>query len=270
MKVIGLLTAWASEDWIVPCVRNAMTYVDELRVCVAYHHPDMADMEDDTEKLVRGLTAGYSNVRVYGGMCNNDYNTMPDVAKCRILNAMLRGHTVGDVAMICDVDEFYDEAGAKEIREFAESDHDMGVVQARYFAVDYKHCVINTDMPRLFRIVPGFSFSPTQRPNPTPKSPHTLQNLMFHYSLFTNPELRRRYWRYSPIGNPAKQKMKQDWFDQIYLKWDLNDEERMMTENERLTGNHGFWLQNDMVEKEGGGLLIYDGPHPLGILQKGM
>ena len=270
MRIVGFLTAWGCQDWIQPCISNSLKIVDELYVCVSSHHPDFLDLEDKTQYFVEENFPKRERIKVIKHPNNTDSRIMPDWYKCEILNRMIKEAKLeeNDVIMIIDADELYSDKHIEDIRFCSKYGFfDSVVIQARYFCIDLDHYVINEDMERIFRYKKGSDFSPTQRFNPKPLNRLVLDDYMFHYTMLLNPEMKRRYWKYSPVNNPKISKMKIDWLDKIYMKWELGSDEFWKNENQKITGHNGFWIKNDMVENNGG-LFIYDNEHPENIREK--
>ena len=261
-KVVGFLCAWASEDWVGPCIKNALRYVDDLWVVVSYHHPDMQDLEDKTAWIVAEAAKEYPQVHISDGWKNDNPNVEPDVFKCSILNHMAKRTSTGDTIVICDVDEFYGIKGIQAIKDFHQSNYDAACVRGRYYCINGQLCVVNPRMERIFKKPSGFRFIPTQQLKPKPKNPAPARITMHHYSMLLHPELKRRYWRHSPIGDKLMQQIKLDWLDRIYMNWDVKNEAFWKDENRRVTGHSGFWINDGMTEKKGGGLIPHEGAHP--------
>lgn len=265
-RLIGLCSAWCAEDWIVPFLQNSLEYLDELLIHVNYFHPDFKRLEDNTSKVVSEFAKTEKKIRILEAGANNDPSVPPDVFRCKILNRMIQNFRpgTGDVLVISDVDELYDKEGMNEIHTFLNSSYDLGIVHGLYFCVNMDWFVENTDMWRFFRFVPGFYFVPAQNPRPIPKVRYTFKSKMFHYSMLINPEMKRVYWRHSPVGDRIVQDRKLRWHEEIYMKWDPIHEEIGLAKNRSLTGSKGFWLtdKDTVVEKKGGGLSMFSGKHP--------
>ena len=268
MRIVGFLTAWNCQDWIQPCIFNVLKIVDELYVCVSAHHPDFIDLQDGTELKVNCFSTAKVNIIKHSN--NTDPKIMPDWKKCEILNRMIQEAKLddNDVIMIIDADEFYSDEHIKEIKDFCKTEFDSGIIRSRYFCIDLDHYIRNEDMERIFKYKKGSYFTPTQRFNPRPRKSIQLQNLMFHYTFLLNPEMKRRYWKYSPVNDPITSRLKIDWLNKIYMKWDLEDEEKWKQENYKQTGHYGFWYKNNDMVENNGSFFIYKEGHPENLKEK--
>jgi hypothetical protein len=253
MKLVGMMCAWSSEMWIGACIENVIDHLDLLLINVSPHHKDFVDLEDRTEEIVKEYSKIYKRIVLVDS--NNDLNDWPDHNKCRILNNFLEYTEPNDVVMIIDADEFYCQESWKEIDHFVKHNdyHNVGVMPAKYFCVDFWHYCINPEMERLFRTDEGFKFTPTQRPN-FKQVPYKFNNQMFHYTMLLNPEMKRRYWKYSPIGNPKVSESKVKWLNEIYLKYEVDNPVPYLVKNKQITGKQRFWCGPDMIECPTNGL----------------
>jgi hypothetical protein len=260
------MTAWTSAEWLKLTIPNALHYLDELRVCIAPHAPRFADLQDDSQEVAKSFEG--DTVLIHNTEWPTDTNTIPDVTKCRILNELIGMKDVndGDVLVIVDADECYDEEGQALLKAFAEQDEcPVGLVKGMYFCINLHWYFINPEMMRLFRYEKGFKYIPTQKPvfpsvGSNPCYTHTGAT-MYHYSMLQDAELRKRYWEISPPHDKVTQRRKRIWLDMVYSRWDVTDQRASAMRNKQQTGRRGFWHTDDM-EEDGEGLFRFTGRHP--------
>lgn len=264
MRLIALMTAWACRDWVEKAVFNAISYADELWVCVAPHSSEFVDMEDGTVDVL-------DSYKTYSGIHFHETGAPESIAdntKCRILNEMMRKAKPepGDVLMVVDADEFYLNGDMDTLMEFAKTDFDVGMVRGYYFCINLNWFFINESMMRMFKYRPGFQYVPTQKPNYNATYTDTGVT-MLHYTMLQSLEMKRRYWSMSPVGNPVACKKKVRWVDEVYAKWDVNNEDESKRRNQEVTGRYGFWHGGGMVESDGGLFSYGDGEHPEDVVE---
>ncbi|MFX0073331.1 MAG: hypothetical protein ACFFAO_19815 [Candidatus Hermodarchaeota archaeon] len=261
MKIIGLLTAWACEDWIEYSIQQALELVDELLISIGPHDKYLKRIKDSTnEKAQKYLNN--NKIKFFETICDKNYAA--DENKCATLNKMIQESNniaIGNVLWILDSDEFYFEESINEIKTYIEkNDFDQIDLKSNFFCFNLKY-YIKTSHIRLFKIKSNnFYFSETQTPNPRPKKTITLLNKypMFHYSLLTGEQLKGIYWMsYEGYFSQFL------WYLKIFNHYDPNNEEYWMKKNQDLTGNYGFWFNDENItEHNGHGLFVYDGKHP--------
>ncbi|MBN2373082.1 hypothetical protein JXL19_04780 [bacterium] len=269
-KIIGLLAAWGAEDWIRPALRQSVKYCDDVFVCVAAHSEELKAFEDNTLSIVETFP-GIKTIS-----CKKAKNTHAS-SKAKILNRMLeesRHFKPGNWIWILDVDEFYPEPSYKKILSLISGeDYDNIYVGNRFFLIDMQH-YIKASHQRLFKIkpihrLPFFRFRPTQQ-WPFLKKPYKLplEEGMFHYSLLTNPHMRRVQWENE--YKKTRQTQKTKWLDLIYRNYDLGNEDYWIQKNYELTGIKSPWFNNDFLPDHNGRLFSYTGKHPSFIEEAGL
>ncbi|MHA1491063.1 MAG: class I SAM-dependent methyltransferase [Promethearchaeota archaeon] len=260
MKIIGLLTAWASEDWIGFSIKQALELVDELIISIGPHNKYFKEIEDKTLEISKQYF-NHNKVKVVKTVCNSFNN--PDQNKCATLNRMLKESEnieIGNIIWILDVDEFYSDKAIKEIKSFLNSNYNYDQIRflSFYFCINFKY-YFKSYLIRIFKInSKNIYFTPTQKFHPKPKKTITLleNDPLFHYSLLTGEQLRGIYWL-------SMDKFKRlIWYMKIYKNYDPKNEKYWMIKNQELTGNYRFWFQSNAIEKTGKGLFKYDGTHP--------
>jgi len=83
---------------------------------------------------------------------------------------------------------------------------------------------------------------------------------MFHYSMLTNIEIRKAWWKTDFPGNRHARRI--EWLDKIYLKYDLRDEDFWLAENLKISGINSPWFNHGFIPDENGRLFKYGGRHP--------
>jgi hypothetical protein len=268
-KVIGLMTAWAAADWIVPAIHNHLKICDRILVYIGPFHRDFKKFDIHLETFETARDEFYNNSRVIFLLPNQHVGTDGNEAfKCSILLKMLRSGIVscGDIAMICDVDEFYDDNAIAELQEeFLKEDWDQLNVVSRFFCINMGWYV-RSDHPRFFQVnSDAFHFVPTQKPIPLRKSVKMVleNNPMFHYSMLMGLEFKRVHWQTEKINfHPNKLR----WLDELYAHYDPNDIElckALGEKNKEYFGCMGFWLKDTVqAPADPPYLFKYEGEHP--------
>jgi hypothetical protein len=265
MKIIGLLTAWACEDWIEYSIEHALDIVDELIINIGPYNKYFKKIGDKTLKIAEKYNQVDKVKFVPTIFVTNDLVLSYSLNRCATLNKMLQvseNIEKGNVLWLLDADEFYPKEAINEIYNFINQNEDFDVIDLRslYFCINFEH-YFESDVRRLFNIKSKkIHFTPTQYINPKPVISFNLlkNNPMFHYSLLTGEQLRGIFW----LGEDHYDLLL--WYYRIYYKYNVNDEEYWMRKNEELTGNYGFWFSKEphFTEKNGHGLFKFEGKHP--------
>lgn len=274
-KIIGLVTAWGTEDWIIPCLKQAIDFCDEVLVCIAPHSPEMVKFADATfiiaDEFIKN-NSGIKNIALPIKWWDSELKYHTE-SKAKILNYMLSessNFAVGNWIWVFDVDEFFNPVTNKMIHNIID-DRSMNhigqmIFEEKYFYIDMKH-YMKGEHNRLFKItennITGLKFVPTQRwRTPTEcyvvKIPEKLG--MFHYSMLQNPWAKEEFWKTEYKDKTQDNKV--NWLNKIYRNYDLKDEERWLEENKKLFGIKSPWFSGDFVSNIDGKLFVYDKPHP--------
>jgi len=265
-KLIGLIGVWGVESWIRPALKQALEYCDEVIVCVAAYSESLKRFEDNTLEIAMS----FKDVKVVS------FTGASTLTRTRpqILNKMLKESeyfTIDNWVWILDVDEFYPENSFREIKEIVKKlEFDQINVPAKFFLINMRH-YLNSTHPRLFKIRKNEKneFRPTQHWHGV-KRIFTLsvENGMFHYSLLLNLHLRREQWK---TEYPGKiQANKTSWLDNIYLNYDLGNEEYWINENKELFGIKSPWFAKCFSPDKDGKLFRYEGRHPKFVEEVGL
>lgn len=263
-KIIGIVKAWGAEDWIRPAVRQALEYCDDVAVIVAPFHHTLDKFSDSTYDICRE----YRDIRLIDFKPSKQY--VSD-ATAEVLNHMLQTsplHAVGNWIWNLDSDEFYAERAYKEIKSAIDSDQYNSIgARTKVFLINMQHYLKTVDFWHYWRLIKiedmGYRFKPAQNWSQKLERPHLLSeaNEMFHYSLLTNTDVRAAWWRIESapnITNPRKIR----WLKEIYLKYDLENEDYWVNENLKLNGIKSPWVVAGWLPDEEGRLLKYEGQHP--------
>jgi len=279
MKVYGLFTGWACKKWVNPAIGNHLKLVDEVHVMIAAHNSIFEKLEDGTLEAAKEKWADNPRV-VFHSPKPGNIKAVCDQTKCILLNQMLGDISPepGDIILILDSDEFYDDAAIAEIKDkFDGYKWDAIAFKAKYFAVNMGWFVVQDDLQRMFRVrevkdwrKDKFHFKPTQRPVPRALDKQWLlaKNPLFHYSLLSPLEYKIIHWTTEKYPDPRKK----DWIENIYGRWDPEDPElctSLAKANKMAPGR--FYVNRDMGENPRSPYLFrYIGPHPKEITEAGL
>lgn len=268
--LITLIIAWACEDFIEPCIREALSNCDETIVCIAAHSDAMLNFEDNTYDIVKSID----------GISSLDYNKRGhhSYIKADILNRMLdisKLFTKNSWILIKDVDEFYTQESYKYIRDIIESDmFNKILIKEKYFYINMQNYLLG-EHNRLFKIEEenmdkNFRFVPTQKWLRTKGGVGVVpvDFGMFHYGMLTNPWAKFAFWK-NEYPDKA-QDNKTLWLDKIYRNYDLEYEEKWINENEKLFGVKSPWFSDSFKPNKNGRLFKYGGKHPDVIENSGL
>lgn len=267
-KIIGLMCCWASEDFIVPALRQASEYCDEVLVNISAHSSNMLKFKDSTEDRVVNflMTHDKNNVKLVD--MKKIRMTNHSTSKAAIFNSMLgmsQYFEKGNWIWTLDVDEFYTKEAYEYIKSVIE-DKDCPfnqiLVGERFFYIDMKH-YLKGNHNRLFKIEDkNQCFIPTQQWSAKFKSILKLESekYMFHYSMLMNPHAKVEFWKTEYPSSEQLNKIK--WIDAIYKNYELSDEHFWLRLNEKLFGIYSPWFSDSFTPREDGTLFVYDGQHP--------
>lgn len=269
--IIGCIIAWGTELFIEPAIRQALEYCDEVNVCIEPHSPAMVKYKDSTLNIVQKYSK-YVKIIALQDTSKFDVHA---IAKAQILNSM-KGYSKynekGNWIWILDVDEFYDSNSYSNIINIiSNSDIDILNFKSKYFYIDTKHYLIS-EHPRLFKIVnPNEDhFIPTQnwsRPNSLVGT-IPVELGIFHYGTMTNPHAKMDFWKTEYPGKTQDNKV--TWIDKIYRNYELNNEEKWITENEKLFGLKSPWFSDSFLPDDDRKLFIYNEKHPTLVEDAGL
>lgn len=263
-KIIGLVRAWAVEDWIRPAIRQALEYCDDVAVIVAPFHHKLKKFADATYDICKE----YRDIRLIDFKTSEQY-VGPAMAEA--LNRMLQTsplHAVGNWIWILDSDEFYTERTYKEIKSTIASDQYNWIgARTKVFLINMQRYLETVDPWHYWRLIKiedtGYRFKPYQNWSHKLERPYLLPkgNEMFHYSMLTNTDVRLAWWRIESAPGITNQR-KIRWLNEIYIKYDIENEDYWVIENLKLNGIKSPWLSVGWAPDENGNLLKYEGRHP--------
>jgi len=258
-KIMGFLKVWGAEDWIRSALDQALEFCDKVMVVVSAFNPRLRRFEDDTYQICRE----YRDVELLD--FHSTKNTVGESAS-EVYNYMLERSNLcipGNWVWILDVDEFYTETAFGAIRVAIESNkYDYIRVEEKFFLINMQH-YLKGSHGRLMKIkdkTDGFVIS-----NQWIRKPESLYVLpeedgMFHYSLLTNTDQRLLQWEFDLPGRTHLEMRK--WLTEIYLKYDLENEDYWLEKNLKLSGIRSPWFNNDFSPNEDGKLFRYTDRHP--------
>lgn len=261
MKIIGLLTAWACEDWIELSIRQALALVDELIIAIGAYDKYFRRIEDQTYDNAKKYL-NHEKIKIVSTV--NIPNVTRKQNRAETFNQMLKASEnirKDNLLWIFDADEFYSKDSIKEIMDFIKSNNDFDEIKVidRFFCINFNYYILFCH-GRIYRIMSDNPhFTPTQKINPKPKKMVTLlhENPMFHYSMLTGEQLKGILWLSDNFFHKFR------WYRKIYKYYDPNNEVHWLKKNQELSGYYGFWIsEGEIIEKEGKGLFRYNGKHP--------
>lgn len=268
MKIIGLLTAWAAEDWIRISIEQAINICDEVIVCVAGYTPPLKALEDKTYEICKEYKDRITLVdfEYVGG-------TITEV-RSMVLNTMLsqsKLYGVGNWVWMLDFDEFFSDECLSRIHwAITQEKFNRIYFNEKFFYINMQH-YLKGGHYRLFRINSlGNKFKPLQAWTGPVKSTYEVpfNEGMFHYSMLTNTETHRARWKTEYETHRQEDKVK--WLDEIYYKFDLTDQVKMVELNKNLFGVRSPWMNKGFKPTDSGLLFEYGGKHPTIIEQVGL
>ena len=268
-KIIGLVNSWYSEKWIAAAIEQALRYCDEVIVAIGAHSKALAQLRDSTKTIadtykdrVTLLQASMSNVH--------------DQSKADTLNRMLSVSNIkkpGNWIWILDTDEFYFDCTYEKIRTAIDSGlYNHIRVEEKFFLINTTR-YLRASHGRLFKICSNKDiFRPTQQWTGDRTKVYVLkrddnQEGMFHYSLLTSINYRKLLWR---TEHSYDQPNKIKWLDQVYIPYDLDDEDVWIAINQKLFGTKSPFFASQLIPDHNGRLFVYNGPHPPLVEKTGM
>jgi len=279
MRRLGIMPIWAREDFVLPALEQArdMLAVDQLAVTVCCMHEHLRKFEDSSEAFVREFARGNPELVTYV-VPPKSFEVRWEVAMSQVLNQLLCAlkPEENDIVWLLDVDEFYTHEAADEISAWIDSHPDFGSLRLHSWLIgpDFEHYVMHGHT-RIHRHWEGRMFIPTSYYGPLEvckEAPIILQkHPMFHYSMCCPWEMKERFWFVERgLPTPKEQMKKVKWAQNVYRRYRVDQEEAGMQLNQEIIGHHGFWFDDNVIEREGGGLFFYDGPHPTYIENHGL
>jgi len=260
-KIIGLINSWYSEKWIAASIEQALLYCDEVIVAIGAHSKALANLKDRTREIAKTYSDRVTLIKA-------SMSSVHDQSKADTLNRMLsvsKLHKPGNWIWILDGDEFYFECSYLKIREaIASGLYTHMKVEEKFFLINTMRYLLGSH-GRLFRIgSTNDRFKPTQHWTGVKTKEYVLRRDdgkmgMFHYSLLTDTDYRRIMWE---TEHSYSQSNKLQWLSDIYILYDLDDEELWITKNQKLFGVKSPWFAKEMKANNDGKLFVYDGPHP--------
>lgn len=260
-KIIGLINAWYSERWIAAAIEQALQYCDEVIVAIGAHSKSLASLKDKTYEIA-------SRYKDRITLLDSSMLRFHDRSKADTLNRMLKASEFrqnGNWIWILDVDEFYFDCTYKEIlKAIASGLYNHIRVEEKFFFINMTRYLLCSH-GRLFRIVQSKNnFQPTQRWTGPLHKQYTVKRDaekrgMFHYSLLVDLKYRQRMWA---TERSYEQPHLLRWLKEIYIPYDLNDEETWITKNEKLFGLRSPYVGPLSKPNSDGKLFVYNGDHP--------
>jgi len=268
--IYGLFSAWGCQGMSVMAIENHLRICDKIFVCIQSYNPSYDHLGDGTAGAVQERWGDDDRVTILPPGPPHTGKEPYGKPRCNILKRLLAEASPvdGDVIMICDADEFFDDNAVLEIKkEVQDKTIDLFRISGMFMVLDGSWYVKGTH-GRFVTYKKGMSFTPTQNPVPAVRSSKIilLQHPMHHYSMVAGMEYKKICW--SMFGTKSLQKSRIGWIDEIYSKWDPENIDLckdLAEKNESITGHLGFWV-NDGVEepKDPPYLYRFDGQHQFG------
>lgn len=259
-KIIGLIIAWGAADWIRPCIKQALEYCDEVLAVIAAFNPVLEKFADSTYDICKE----YHDLKLLDFKPARQYGIQAD---CDMHNYMLENSSlfaIGNWIWILDVDEFYFDQTYKKIRSMIKEGKENRIgIKAKIFYINMQYYLKNTTYWRLFKICDiKDRFKPTQRWPRGQSNDYVFskEDEMFHYSLLTNMDIRLAWWK---IHHPnTTHPDKRGWLNEIYLNYDLENEDYWIEKNLKLSGLRLPSFCKAWKGDEKGRLFKYNDKHP--------
>lgn len=268
-KIIGLINSWYSERWISASIEQALLYCDEVIVAIGAHSKALADLKDKTREIAETYSDRVTIIKA-------SMSNVHDQSKADTLNRMLsesKLRKIGNWIWILDGDEFYFECSYRKIMDaIASESYTHMKIEEKFFLINTTRYLLGSH-GRLFKIGSmGDRFQPTQHWTGTKKREYVLKRDdgkmgMFHYSLLTDINYRRIMWK---TEHTYSQSRKLQWLSDIYMPYDLDNEEPWITKNQKLFGIKSPFFGKEMKPDDDGRLFVYDGPHPALVEKAGI
>ena len=261
-KFVGLLLAWGAQDWIEAAIKQALYACDEVIVSIGAHSKAMMPFEDQTLKLAQKFKDKIKFCPVV--FKNNHAET-----KAATMNQMLTQSpiNIGDWVWLLDVDEFYFKKDIDDLKHvLLNSEFKSAVISSKFFYINMQHHMLSSHN-RLWKVTSKkFGFRPTNNWIGETLPGVTTGN-MFHYSLLLNHKAKKAFWSSEYKGK--KQNNKTKWLEEIYLKFDLNDQDTWLNKNLELFNKLHPFANSSFTTKPYGRLFEYKGEHPEWIQKLG-
>lgn len=265
MKIIGLMVAWAAERWIGPALEQALGMCDEVIVSVGWHMESMRKYEDSTMEVCLSYGDRVTMVPVVRGRNHAD-------TKSATMNGMLarsRHFSPGNCIWLLDVDEFYHMDTIRRMKEAMEESGCTNIMApTKAFFINMRRYLLSEET-RLWRI--GCSSDRfTSVNNWTGRFSRPLAwegDGMYHYTLLKDPYARMDFWR-SEYSHSQEHKVR--WAREIYLNYDLADEDAWNRKNLEMFGRLSPFGISGWKVREDGRLFTFEGRHPEAIESSGM
>jgi len=262
-KIIGLICAFAAEDWIELAIEQALEYTDDVILNIGAYTKAVAQNEDRTlEKAMK--------YKKYVTFVDATVSGKHWTSKAPTLNAMMHSSKYFDVdnwVWMFDVDEYYLKKEVDNMKaNIFNSDYNCVQHNEKYFFINMRKYLTNV-RKRMYKISDlDNKFRPTNKwTGPKSNIYYAEGNGMFHYSMLCNMYAKLDLWKTERWSEPRENHPLVDWCNKIYFNFDLDDEEYWIEENAKLYGvKTPYWI-GDMEADENGHLYDFNGSHPHGI-----
>jgi hypothetical protein len=260
-KFIGLVNAWNSLHFIEPVMKMAIEYCDEVMVAVGPHSYSMEKYEDGTTEIAERYR-------------DNDKVTFVPVqfggshvkSKTPTLNLMLEKSKLFDVGnwvWLLDTDEFHFRDDVKRMKDgVAKTDcNAICITDEKCFFINMKYYLTNPDRRKIWKITDKSNkFLPLQKWTGPVDNVYYHEACVHHYTLLLDPHSKKEFWSTEYEG--SGQDVKVRWIDEIYLPFELDNQEKWIEKNEKMFGRKTPFMQSDYGTDINGRLFEYDGKYP--------
>jgi len=270
-KIIGIICAWACENYIGLAIEQALAICDEVIVNVSAHSEVLEKYKDRTYNIAKYYELGLrssTNRKIKFIDVNYDKSNHA-LIKAALLNYMLTKSDIfepGNWIWILDADEFYDNDTIRYVKDLVNVSRYTDITfRDYYFFINTTRYLVG-EHQRLFKIQEHESnmFYPTQKWLNSYNNPITLGTIenpsMYHYGMLTNPWAKLDFWKSEYPNNPQWKKV--NWLNIIYRGYDFSNEEYWIDLNKFISGENSCWFNDGYVGGKDGKPFIFTGKHP--------
>uniref|UniRef100_A0A6H1ZL59 Putative glycosyltransferase n=1 Tax=viral metagenome TaxID=1070528 RepID=A0A6H1ZL59_9ZZZZ len=271
MKLLGLIVAWNTVDFIELAIKQALSVCDEVHVCIAPHSTALEKYDDGTYDIAKKYEKDVIWLDWYS---RSNHAT----EKSKILNTMLHNSKIYEVdnwIWTCDADEFFDDSFLVNLKGFlmyGMENCGKLLVNERYYYINMQNYLYGEHF-RFFRIN-DYNINSTSRFYPTQNWTYIGKHkkmesvVMSHYGMLTNPHSKLDFWKTEYYGKD--QLVKTRWLNEIYRNYDLSNQEYWVNRNKELFGIRSPWFSDSFRPTEWGILFNDEIQHPKLIEESGL
>jgi hypothetical protein len=275
-KIIGLITAFAAEDWIEPSIKQALNHCDEVIVSTGAYADNLEPFKDSTDEICQRYK---DRIKIVDSVKSGRHIG----SKAGTLNNMLKAsklREVGNWVWLFDVDEFFLDSELKDIKTiiFKNTNYNTVITNEMLFFINtQKYLRTGINRGRFNKISSiNDSYSGVNKWSGPRNVPLNYKGIgKFHYSFLKDSgfkmALHLTEYGKNP-NNPSKaQADKVRWLNEIYLKYELDNEDYWINKNQQMFGSREPYMKNTNFNPgRNGHLHTYLGDHPQVIEEAGL